>query len=68
MILKFANLLAKTRTDIEALAWTTFVSVSKYFLGNCKAENYKDLGQNMIVDFNRMGDNMSIIVHCLYSH
>ena len=32
----------------EKLAWDSFVQVSKNFLGNHKAENYKDLVKNLL--------------------
>ena len=33
----------KTMTNVEAVAWASFVSVVKNFLGNYKADNYEEL-------------------------
>ena len=38
------------------------------FLGNKKAENYKDLIQTLLKNFHRLCCNMSIKVHFLNSH
>ena len=54
--------------DVEKRAWNSFVAVVKNFLGNKKAENYKDLIQTLLKNFHRLGCNMSIKVHFLNSH
>ena len=45
-----------------------FVSVVKNFLGNEKAENYKDVVETMLQSYHNLGCNMSIKVHFLNSH
>ena len=53
---------------LEANAWSSFVMVIKYFLGNHKAQNYTELVENMLSSFHRLGCRMSIKVHYLHSH
>ena len=40
----------------------------KNFLGNFKAESYKELAKNMLSYFRDIGANMSIKIHYLFSH
>jgi hypothetical protein len=46
--------------EIESCAWSSFVLVVKNFLGNKKADNYTQLVQDMLFNFNRLGCNMSV--------
>ena len=55
-------------TELEFSAWNFFVLVVKNFLGNFKAENYKELVENMLSNFRDIGTNMSIKIHYLVSH
>ena len=55
-------------TPLEKRAWKAFVSVVKKFLGNEKAENYKDVVETMLQSYHNLGCNMSITVHFLNSH
>lgn len=52
----------------EKLAWDSFVQVSKNFLGEHKAENYKDIVENLLQCYYRLGCNMSLKLHFLHSH
>lgn len=52
----------------ERQAWESFVLVIKNFLGNHKAINYVELVNNMLLNFRRLGCNMSVKVHYLHSH
>ncbi|GBO11756.1 hypothetical protein AVEN_228379-1 [Araneus ventricosus] len=45
-----------------------FYQVSKNFLGNNKAENYKDLVEDMLTLFQDFGCDMSLNIHFLDSH
>jgi hypothetical protein len=54
--------------EIESCAWSSFVLVVEYFLGNKKADNYTQLVQDMLFHFNRLGCNMSVKVHYLHCH
>jgi len=49
-------------------AWKAFVLVVKNFLGNYKASNYEELVTNMITWFKKLGCNVSIKMHFLFSH
>lgn len=55
-------------TEIEAEAWTSFVSVVKNFLGNHKAAHYSEIVNQMLMNFEKLGVNMSIKIHFLHSH
>lgn len=52
----------------EKEAWNSFRMVPKNFLGNHKAENYKELVDNMLSCYEKMGCNMSLKIHFLHSH
>lgn len=54
--------------ETESNAWSSFVQVVQNFLGNHKAENYVELVETMLSNFNILGCNMSIKVHYLHSH
>ena len=54
--------------EIESATWYSFVLVVKNFLGKDKAENYSQLVDDMLSNFNKLGCNMSIKVHFLHSH
>ena len=54
--------------DQEKLAWKCFVNVVQNFLGNHKAENYKDLINELMISFRALGCNMSLKIHMLDSH
>ena len=53
--------------EIELASWLSFVKVVQSFLGNRKAENYKDIEQKLLDNFQALGINMSIKVHFLHS-
>ena len=55
-------------TDTERCTWISFVEVVQNFLGNKKAENYKDLVESLLLNFKNLGSNISIKVHFLHSH
>jgi hypothetical protein len=46
--------------EIESCAWSSFVLVVKNFLSNKKADNYRQLVEDMLFHFNRLGCNMSV--------
>ena len=54
--------------EIELEAWQAFVQVKRNFLGNEKAENYEALVSNMLIAYQKLGCNMSIKMHYLFSH
>jgi len=53
---------------IEKKAWLAFIEVTRNFLGNHKSENYRDLVNNMLKAFHKLGCNVSIKVHYFFSH
>ena len=57
-----------TMNQDEAAARTAFVQVVKGFLGNKRSENYKELVNDMLIAFQKIGANMSIKVHFLHAH
>ena len=52
----------------EKKAWDTFCLVSNNFLGNIRAENYKELIEDMLTLYHKLGCNMSLKIHMLHSH
>ena len=48
---------------LELRAWTSFVDVVKNFLGNRRAENYKEFVEKLLKSLQDIGANMSIKVH-----
>lgn len=58
----------KSMNGIESNAWCSFVKVVKNFLGNHKSQNYVELVEEMLTNFNKLGCNMSIKIHYLHSH
>ena len=57
-----------TMTPSEKNAWISFSAVTKNFLGNFKAPNYRDLVKDRLTSFQQLGCNMSVKVHFLHSH
>ncbi|ESO04311.1 hypothetical protein HELRODRAFT_172670 [Helobdella robusta] len=58
----------KSMNKVEQEAWNAFVLVVKNFFGNNKARNYAELVNNMVTAFKKLGCNMSIKLHYLFSH
>ena len=54
--------------EIELVSRLSYVEVVSSFLGNRKADNYKDIVQKLLDNFQALGINMSIKVHFLHSH
>ena len=55
-------------TDDEQRAWHAFREVVTGFLGNRRADNYKDLVEELPSSYQKLGCNMSLKVHFLSSH
>ena len=53
---RFVNSIA----DLELRAWTSLVEVVKNFLGNSRAENYKEFEEKLWKSLLDIGANMSI--------
>ena len=58
-LIKDSNFAASV-TSKEAQAWKALTEVIKNFLGNKKAENYKDLLEELLSSFEEMDHNMSM--------
>ena len=54
--------------EVELAAWLSFVEGIKNFLGNYRADSYKEIVNNMLGNFRILGINMSIKLHFLHSH
>ena len=54
--------------DLEKAAWLSFVSVIQNFLGNKKADDYKELVSRLLLAYRDFGCNMSVKLHFLNSH
>jgi hypothetical protein len=52
----------------EKRAWNDFRLVATNFLGNNKADNYKELVENLLLSCEELGCNMSLKIHFLHSH
>ncbi|KAJ8872552.1 hypothetical protein PR048_026158 [Dryococelus australis] len=52
----------------EKQAWVCFTNVTKNFLGKQRAANYRELENEMIVEYRNLGCNMFLKVHFLHSH
>jgi hypothetical protein len=55
----------RTLSDTEKAAWNAFKLVCTNFLGNHKAENYREIVSEMLKCFQVMQCNMSLKLHCL---
>ena len=67
MLMKDSDFTSHMNRD-ELNAWVSFKDVVKNFLGNHKAHNYKQLVCKMLIAYGKLGVNMSIKVHFLFSH
>lgn len=54
--------------DTEKAAWKSFRNVSQTFLGNEKSENYQNLVEELLKNFEKLGCLMNLKLHFLHSH
>lgn len=54
--------------DVERRAFEGAINVIHSFLGNEKADNYKEIVAEMLSAYNEMGVNMSLKLHFLHDH
>ena len=52
----------------EKKAWEAFRPVLTNFLGNIRVENYKELIEDILTLYHKLGCNMSLKIHMLHSH
>ena len=57
-----------TMNVVEARAWKAFSTVVHNFLGNKKADNYKEMVEELLLSLQDLECRMSIKVHYLLSH
>lgn len=55
-------------TDVEKIAFEGAINVINPFLGNNKADNYKEIVAEMLSAYENMGVNMSLKLHFLHNH
>jgi hypothetical protein len=48
--------------------WDAFRLLSTNFLGNIRADNYRELIEDMLSLYHKLGCNMSLKIHILHSH
>lgn len=58
----------KCLTLDEAAAWASFQSVVHNFLGNHKSPDYKQVIDNLLQNYHKIGARMSLKIHFLHSH
>lgn len=66
-LIKSSTEFEASMTEIEKLAWKSFVIVAESFLGSFKTDNYQQLGKEMLPSFKTLGCIMSLKVHHLRS-
>ena len=54
--------------EIEKSEWQKFKAVCLNFLGNVKAENHKELFEDLLNAYQTMERNMSLKIYFLHSH
>jgi len=59
---------AKLLQGDEKASWDSFKFVVKLFLGNRRAQNYKQLVNNLLQSYQTLGCNMTLNIHFLNSH
>ena len=53
---------------VERRPWKSFASVVEGFLGNHKADNFKNIVEELVDAYEKMGCRMSLKLHVLHSH
>ena len=53
---------------VERRAWKSFVSVVEGFLGNHKADNFRNIVEELVDAYEKMGCRMSLKLHVLHFH
>ena len=61
------RLMNDKRFVLSMTAWLSFPAVVKNFLGNFKAPYYRELVDELLDSFQKLGFNMSVKVHFMYS-
>ena len=53
---------------VERRAWKSFVSMVEGFFGNYKADNFREIVEELVAAYEKMGCRMSLKLHVLHSH
>ena len=53
---------------VERRAWKSFASVVQVFLGNHKAENFREIVEKLVDAYEKMGCRMLLKLHVLHFH
>ena len=62
------ELISDELTKKEHAAWESFRAVALNFLGNHRAQNYRQIVDNMLTAYSEMGSNMPLKIHFLHFH
>ena len=63
-----SNSFSEKLSAVERRAWKSFVSVVEGFLGNHKADNFRNIVEELVDAYEKMGCRMSLKLHVLPSH
>ena len=63
-----SDIFSEKFSAVERKAWKSFVSVVEGFLGNHKADNFKNIVEELVDAYEKMGCRMSLKLHVLHSH
>uniref|UniRef100_A0A8D8XHA7 Uncharacterized protein n=1 Tax=Cacopsylla melanoneura TaxID=428564 RepID=A0A8D8XHA7_9HEMI len=53
---------------LEKAAWGSFKEICANFLGNQRADNYRDIVENLLLNYKSLKCNMSLKINFLHSH
>ena len=63
-----SNSFSEKLSAVERRAWKSFVSVVDGFLGNHKADNFRNIVEKLVDAYEKMGCRISLKLHVLHSH
>ena len=66
--LMMSNSFSEKLSAVERRAWKSFVSVVVGFHGNHKADNFRNIVEELVDAYEKMGCRMSLKLHVLHSH
>jgi len=55
-------------TPTENAVWASFKSIVHNFLGKRKSENYRQIVEELLLNYKKIGARMSLKIHFLHSH
>ena len=63
-----SNSFSEKLSGVERRAWKSFVSVVEGFLRNHKADNFRNIVEELVDVYEKMGCRISLKLHVLHSH